>query len=86
MEQKHGRHLALPSLHSDLPGPLARPCAADFQLTWLMPRCLPAPQVDNRHQEEPVITPEQAAKLCDRNFGIGGDGVRRWRVTLGPRD
>ncbi|KAL4421735.1 hypothetical protein ABPG77_002351 [Micractinium sp. CCAP 211/92] len=31
--------------------------------------------VDNRHQEEPVITPEQAIKLCDRNFGIGGDGV-----------
>lgn len=32
-------------------------------------------QVDNRHQEDPVITPEQAIKLCDRNFGIGGDGV-----------
>lgn len=31
--------------------------------------------VDNRHQVEPVITPEQAAQLCDRNFGIGGDGV-----------
>lgn len=31
--------------------------------------------VDNRHQAEPVITPEQAIKLCDRNFGIGGDGV-----------
>ncbi|KAK9807611.1 hypothetical protein WJX72_004015 [[Myrmecia] bisecta] len=31
--------------------------------------------VDNRHQEEPVITAEQAVKLCDRNFGIGGDGV-----------
>lgn len=31
--------------------------------------------VDNRHQEEPIITPEQAVKLCDRNFGIGGDGV-----------
>lgn len=31
--------------------------------------------VDNRHQAEPVITPDQAAKLCDRNFGIGGDGV-----------
>ena len=37
----------------------------------------PAVQVDNRHQAEPVITPEQAVKLCDRNFGIGGDGVRR---------
>lgn len=32
-------------------------------------------QVDNRHQAEPVISPEQAVKLCDRNFGIGGDGV-----------
>ncbi|EFN52710.1 hypothetical protein CHLNCDRAFT_36797 [Chlorella variabilis] len=31
--------------------------------------------VDNRHQLEPVVTPEQAVKLCDRNFGIGGDGV-----------
>jgi hypothetical protein len=33
------------------------------------------PQVDNRHQADPIITPEQAAKICDRNFGIGGDGV-----------
>ena len=32
-------------------------------------------QVDNRHQKEPVITSEQAKQLCDRNFGIGGDGV-----------
>ncbi|KAJ6362846.1 hypothetical protein OIU78_003107 [Salix suchowensis] len=24
---------------------------------------------------EPKITPEQAVKLCDRNFGIGADGV-----------
>lgn len=31
--------------------------------------------VDNRHQAEPILTPDQAAKLCDRNFGIGGDGV-----------
>lgn len=31
--------------------------------------------VDNRNASEPCITPEQAAKLCDRNFGIGGDGV-----------
>ncbi|WIA21057.1 hypothetical protein OEZ86_004937 [Tetradesmus obliquus] len=31
--------------------------------------------VDNRHTSEPIITPEQAVKLCDRNFGIGGDGV-----------
>eukprot|EP00887_Chlorella_sp_A99_P004341 scaffold15.g4341.t1 len=31
--------------------------------------------VDNRHQAEPVLSPEQAAALCDRNFGVGGDGV-----------
>ncbi|KAK9840622.1 hypothetical protein WJX81_004850 [Elliptochloris bilobata] len=31
--------------------------------------------VDNRHQKEPVISPEQAARVCDRNFGVGGDGV-----------
>jgi diaminopimelate epimerase len=33
-------------------------------------------QVDNRKQEEPLVTAEQAVALCDRNFGIGGDGVR----------
>lgn len=31
--------------------------------------------VDNRKQEEPLVTAEQAVALCDRNFGIGGDGV-----------
>ena len=31
--------------------------------------------IDNRHQSEPILTPEQAIKLCDRNFGIGADGV-----------
>lgn len=31
--------------------------------------------VDNRDSAEPKITPEQAAKLCDRNFGVGADGV-----------
>ncbi|KAL0309816.1 UNVERIFIED_CONTAM: Kinesin-like protein KIN-5B [Sesamum radiatum] len=31
--------------------------------------------VDNRDSSEPKITPEQAVKLCDRNFGIGADGV-----------
>ncbi|KAF5476000.1 hypothetical protein F2P56_007748 [Juglans regia] len=31
--------------------------------------------VDNRDSSEPRITPEQAVKLCDRNFGIGADGV-----------
>jgi len=32
-------------------------------------------QVDNRHQKEPVISSEQAKSICDRNFGVGGDGV-----------
>lgn len=31
--------------------------------------------VDNRHQSDPCLTPEQAVKWCDRNFGIGADGV-----------
>lgn len=31
--------------------------------------------VDNRDSTEPRISPEQAVKLCDRNFGIGADGV-----------
>ncbi len=31
--------------------------------------------VDNRASTEPVITPEQAVKVCDRHFGIGADGV-----------
>lgn len=31
--------------------------------------------VDNRQQQEPLVTSEQAVALCDRNFGIGGDGV-----------
>jgi diaminopimelate epimerase len=31
--------------------------------------------VDNRDSTTPKVTPEQAIKLCDRHFGIGGDGV-----------
>ncbi len=31
--------------------------------------------VDNRHQADPCLTPDQAVKLCDRHFGIGADGV-----------
>lgn len=31
--------------------------------------------IDNRASSEPVVTPEQAVKLCDRHFGIGADGV-----------
>lgn len=31
--------------------------------------------IDNRAATQPIITPEQAVKLCDRHFGIGADGV-----------
>jgi diaminopimelate epimerase len=31
--------------------------------------------VDNRNSTTPKVTPEQAIALCDRHFGIGGDGV-----------
>jgi diaminopimelate epimerase len=31
--------------------------------------------IDNRHSAEPSVTPEQAIQVCDRHFGIGGDGV-----------
>jgi diaminopimelate epimerase len=31
--------------------------------------------IDNRHTTEPLVTPEQAVKMCDRHFGIGADGV-----------
>jgi diaminopimelate epimerase len=31
--------------------------------------------IDNRHQSEPIVTPEMAMQMCDRSFGIGADGV-----------
>ncbi len=31
--------------------------------------------IDNRHQKEPLISPEVAIEMCDRHFGIGADGV-----------
>lgn len=31
--------------------------------------------VDDRDKTAPSLTPEQSEKLCNRNFGIGGDGV-----------
>lgn len=31
--------------------------------------------VDNRKSSNPILTTEQSVKLCNRNFGIGGDGV-----------
>jgi diaminopimelate epimerase len=31
--------------------------------------------IDNRYSNIPLISPEQAVKMCDRHFGIGADGV-----------
>ena len=31
--------------------------------------------IDNRSSSFPLISPEQAIKMCDRHFGIGADGV-----------
>lgn len=31
--------------------------------------------IDNRNSADPVLTPEEAVRLCDRHFGIGADGV-----------
>lgn len=31
--------------------------------------------IDNRRSAEPIVTPKQAVKMCDRHFGIGADGV-----------
>jgi diaminopimelate epimerase len=31
--------------------------------------------IDNRASAEPLVTPAQAARICDRNKGIGADGV-----------
>lgn len=31
--------------------------------------------VDNRHTSRPVFTPEQSVAICDRNKGVGADGV-----------
>lgn len=31
--------------------------------------------LDNRQQQEPIVTSEQAILMCDRHFGIGADGV-----------
>ena len=32
-------------------------------------------QVDNRQQQDLLVTATQAVDLCDRHFGIGADGV-----------
>ena len=31
--------------------------------------------VDNRGSPTPSLTPAQAVRICDRNFGVGGDGL-----------
>eukprot|EP01038_Epipyxis_sp_PR26KG_P013311 gene13311-17833_t len=31
--------------------------------------------VNNMKSSQPIYTPEEAIKLCNRNFGIGGDGL-----------
>ena len=31
--------------------------------------------IDNRHSSEPMFTASEGAAMCDRNFGIGADGV-----------
>ena len=31
--------------------------------------------IDDRERDAPSLTPEQSVKLCDRNFGVGADGV-----------
>ena len=31
--------------------------------------------VDNRHTSDPIFSSEEAVALCDRRFGIGGDGI-----------
>ncbi len=42
--------------------------------------------IDNRHQAQPLLTPEQAIRMCDRNFGIGGDGVIFALPAVGDTD
>lgn len=31
--------------------------------------------IDNRHMETPLLSPNQAVSVCDRNTGVGADGV-----------
>uniref|UniRef100_UPI0030845ADB diaminopimelate epimerase n=1 Tax=Petrachloros mirabilis TaxID=2918835 RepID=UPI0030845ADB len=31
--------------------------------------------IDNRLDRTPLLTPKQAIRVCDRNFGVGADGV-----------
>lgn len=31
--------------------------------------------IDARNSQDPPLSPEESARLCDRNFSVGGDGV-----------
>lgn len=31
--------------------------------------------IDNRQKDEPLLSPEQVVKICDRHFGVGADGI-----------
>lgn len=31
--------------------------------------------IDCRDTGKPALSPDEAVKMCDRNFGVGGDGV-----------
>lgn len=42
--------------------------------------------VDNRNQNTPCLTPEQAIRVCNRNFGVGADGVIFWLPGQGEAD
>ncbi len=42
--------------------------------------------IDNRAQSEPVLTPEQSIRLCDRHFGIGADGIIFLLPSTGETD
>lgn len=63
-QQKGSRRLLAP--RATRVCPLA--CPADAA-------CAISVQVDDRRGKAPSLTPEQAARACDRNFGVGGDGV-----------
>ena len=60
---KRGMVRATATATSKVPFSKFQGCGNDFIL------------IDNRTTEEPCVSPKQAAKLCDRNFGVGGDGV-----------
>jgi hypothetical protein len=43
-------------------------------------------QVDNRGQEEPLVTAEAAKQWCDVCFGVGGDGIIFALPAVGATD